>query len=197
MPRAGLSRQTLTETALAIIDDGGPRAFDNLTLAAVAARHGVSTPSLYKHVGSLADLRRDVAVASVRDFTHALSEASVGRAGADAVVALAGGLRAYAEASPARYLAAQHAADPDDPADAALGEASGQALAVTMNALRGYDFPPDRAIDAVRAFRSAIHGFVLLELEGGFGLSRDLDTSFDALVTMLVRGLAELASQPD
>ncbi|TDE95179.1 TetR/AcrR family transcriptional regulator [Occultella glacieicola] len=177
------------------MDDGGPRAFEDLTLAAVAARHGVSTPSLYKHVDSLADLRREVAVESVRHFTRALSEATVGRAGADAVVALAEGLRAYAEASPARYLAAQQAGDPDDPADAALVEASGAALAVTMNALRGYDFPADVAIDAVRVFRSAIHGFVLLELEGGFGLARDLDTSFAALVTMLVRGLEELAGE--
>ncbi|WP_154792518.1 TetR/AcrR family transcriptional regulator [Occultella kanbiaonis] len=193
MPRAGLSRQTLTETALAIIDEGGPRAFDNLTLAAVAARHGVSTPSLYKHVGSLADLRRDVALESVRDFTRALSRATVGRAGADAVVSLAEGLRAFAEEKPARYLAAQHAGDPDEPADAAIIGASTEALEVTTSALRGYDFTPERAIDAVRVFRSAIHGFVLLELEGGFGLSRDLDTSFDALVVMLVRGLEGLA----
>ncbi|WP_163541117.1 TetR/AcrR family transcriptional regulator [Occultella kanbiaonis] len=196
MPRAGLSRRTLTETALAIIDDGGPRAFEDLTLAAVAARHGVSTPSLYKHVGSLADLRREVALESVRDLTRALGRACLGRAGADAVVSLAEGLRAFAEQNPARYLAAQHAGDPDEPADAPIVDAGGEAVAVLTGALRGYDFPPERAIDAVRVFRSAIHGFVLLELEGGFGLPRDLDASFDVLVTMLVRGLDELARDP-
>ena len=60
------------------------------------------------------------------------------------------------------------------------------------SALRSYDYTPDQTVDAVRAFRSAVHGVVLLELEGGFGLPRDLDASFDVLVRMLSRGLQEL-----
>jgi AcrR family transcriptional regulator len=192
MPRAGLSREAVTLAALAIIDDAGPQGFHTLTLASVAARVEVSGPSLYKHIGSLADLRREVSLASVRELASALSSATVGRAGEEAVVALATELRAFAERSPGRYTAAQRAGDPNDPADAELIAAGSETVAVIGNALRGYDFTPDQVVDAIRSLRSAIHGFVLLELEGGFGLSRDLDASFDALVRMLTRGLAEL-----
>ena len=57
------------------------------------------------------------------------------------------------------------------------------------SALRGYDLADDQLVDAIRAIRSAVHGFVMLELGGGFGLPDDLDQSFDVLITMLTRGL--------
>jgi AcrR family transcriptional regulator len=195
MPRAGLSREAVTAAALAIIDENGVQGFHSLTLASVAARAGVSGPSLYKHVSSLADLRREVSLASVRDLSRALSGAAMGRAGQDAVIALAEEVRAFAELSPGRYTAAQRAGDPGDPADAELIAAGEESVAIISNALRGYGFTPDQEVDAIRSFRSAVHGFVLLELEGGFGLPRSLDDSFATLTRMLTRGLAELAGQ--
>ena len=56
--------------------------------------------------------------------------------------------------------------------------------------LRGYDLEGERAIHAVRAIRSALHGFVSLEREGGFGLPVNVDDSYDILVAMLDAGLA-------
>jgi len=197
MPRAGLSREAVTQAALAIIDDAGATGFHDLTLASVAARVGVSGPSLYKHIGSLDDLRREVALASVRELTRMLGTATIGRAGEDAVIALASELRRFAERHPGRYTAAQRAGDPDDAADAELITAGEEAVTVIANALRGYGFTPAQAVDAIRAFRSAIHGFVLLELEGGFGLPRSLDDSFDTLTRMLTRGLADLGTSSD
>src|SRR5690606_2673051 len=130
---------------------------------------------------------------SVRDLTRELNEAAIGRAGEDAVIALAEAVRAFAERNPGRYLAAQRAGDPGDPADAELITAGAESVSVISNALRGYLFTPDQEVDAIRSFRSAVHGFVLLELEGGFGLPRSLDDSFATLTRMLTRGLAELA----
>jgi hypothetical protein len=44
-------------------------------------------------------------------------------------------------------------------------------------------------IHAIRAFRSLAHGFVSLELAGGFGLHIDLDESYRTLMDLLVNGL--------
>jgi AcrR family transcriptional regulator len=197
MPRAGLSRDAVAQAALAIIDETGAGGFDSLTLASVAVRVGVSGPSLYKHIGSLDDLRREVALASIREVSRELSDATIGRAGEDAVVALVTALRGFAERRPGRYAATQRAGNPHDPADAELVTAGTEVVDIISGALRGYGFTPDQRVDAIRALRSAIHGFVLLELEGGFGLPRDLDASFATLIRMLTRGLAELAgNQP-
>ena len=47
MPRAGLSTEIVVAEAADIADDVG---WDELTLAAVAARFGVAAPSLCEHV---------------------------------------------------------------------------------------------------------------------------------------------------
>ena len=57
--------------------------------------------------------------------------------------------------------------------------------------LRGYGLDGDDAIHAVRIVRAALHGFVALEIGGGFGLPLALDETFERLIAVLDRGLAE------
>lgn len=194
MPRAGLSRDAVVRIALDLVDAGGPTGFTDLTLAKVAAEAGVAPPSLYKHVESLAALRREVAVLTVQDLTARLVDATVGRSGPDAVRALAGAMRDYAHAYPGRYAAVQVAPDPEDPESAGLAAAAGRTVEVIAAALRGFDLPQERSVDAVRAVRAVVHGFVTLELGGGFRMPQDRDRSFDVLVGMLVAGVAALAA---
>lgn len=180
--------------ALDLVDAGGPTGFGDLTLAKVAAEAGVATPSLYKHVGSLAALRREVAVLTVRDLTATLVDRTLGRSGPDAVRALAHAMRDYAHVHPGRYAAVQTAPDPDDPDAGELAAAAGRTVEVIAAVLRGFDLPEERTVDAVRAVRAGVHGFVTLELGGGFRLPQDLDRSFDVLVDLLVAGVAALAA---
>ena len=194
MPRAGLSPDAVVRLALDVVDAGGPTGFADLTLAKVAAKAGVATPSLYKHVGSLADLRRAVTVIAVQEVTAAGASATVGRAGADALHALADAWRRYAHAHPGRYAATQIGADPDDPADAGLREVAGKSVQTVVSVLHGFDLPEERTIDAVRAVRAGVHGFVALELGGGFRMREDVDQSFTVLLDMLVAGIATLAT---
>src|SRR4029453_13380936 len=113
MPRAGLTSQRVVQEAGVVADASG---LDRLTLAAVADRFGVAIPSLYKHVNGLDGLRRDLAVLAVRELTTALSRAAVGRAGRDALHAMADAYRAYATAHPGPYAASVRAPAPGDPA---------------------------------------------------------------------------------
>jgi len=46
----------------------------------------------------------------------------------------------------------------------------------------GYGITGNRAIDAARFVRSTLHGFVSLELGGGFELRRSVDRSFQRLI---------------
>ncbi|WP_454050476.1 TetR/AcrR family transcriptional regulator [Cellulomonas sp. Marseille-Q8402] len=193
MPRAGLSREAVTRIALDLVDAGGTTGFADLTLAKVAAEAGVATPSLYKHVGSLAALRREVAVTAARDLRAELVDRTLGRSGPDALRAVAHAMRDYAHARPGRYAAVQVAPDPDDPDDAALAAASADVVALLVAVLRGFALPEDRTVDAVRAVRAGVHGYVALELGGGYRLPQDLDASFAVLVEMLVAGVQALA----
>ena len=185
MPRAGLSTAAVVAAAADIADAEG---LDRLTLARVAAAAGVRTPSLYNHVESLDDVRRRVALLALRDLADALRDAAVGRAGDDALVAMADAYRAYARRHPGRYAATQRA-----PAegDEAMRAAATGAVDVVLAILRGYGLEGDDAIHAARAVRSALHGFVALETGGGFGIPVDLDESYARMVRALARGLRD------
>jgi AcrR family transcriptional regulator len=179
VPRAGLSTAAVVDIARAITDTDGP---DALTLAAVAARAGVAVPSLYKHIRNLDALHQKLSAAATAELAEALSDAAVGRAGRDAVTALAAAYRHYARSHPDRYPTTQRVPDPADPAHVAAGR---RAVGAITAVLRGYGIEGDEAIHATRAVRSALHGFVHLESTGGFGMPQDVDRSFDRLVASL------------
>jgi AcrR family transcriptional regulator len=185
MPRAGLSTASVVASAAEIADAEG---LDGLTLARLASSVGVRTPSLYNHVGSLDDVRRRVALVGLRELADALRDAAVGRAGDDALRAMADAYRAYAVRHPGRYAATQRAPAAGD--DEVLA-AAGAAVDVVLAILRGYRLEGDDAIHAARAVRSALHGFVALETGGGFGLPVDLDESYARMVAALARGLSD------
>jgi AcrR family transcriptional regulator len=182
MPRAGLSAEAVTEAAAELADADGLEA---VTLAALAARLGVRPPSLYAHVGGLEDVRERVAARGAEQLAERLQVAVAGRAGTAALGALAAAYREYAREHPGAYAALQRVSGRDARASAAAERTVGVVLAV----LDGYGLYADEALHATRAIRSALHGFVLLEAQEGFGLALDVDDSFAVLVAMLDRGL--------
>jgi AcrR family transcriptional regulator len=173
LPRAGLNREKVIAEAADVADEVG---FDRLTLAAVAERTGVRLPSLYKHVESLDALRHGVAAQATRELATVMTDAAVGRAGADALHAVAVAYRDYGRAHPGRYAGTLRA---PDPADEARVTASDAMLRVIFRILAGYGISGDDAVDATRSLRAALHGFVTLEAAGGFGMPREVDRSFD------------------
>jgi AcrR family transcriptional regulator len=189
MVRAGLSTPSVVDAALAVIDEQGPGA---LTLAAVAARTGVAAPSLYKHVGGLAELRTLVGLRVIEDMTGRFRAAVLGRSGDDAVVALMQAYRDYVRERPARY-----ALMPLDPLhQPELAEAATAMLDVTLAALRDYDLTPASAIHVTRCIRAAAHGFASLEAGGGFGFPQDVDASYAQLIRMVLTGLGRGPGMP-
>lgn len=181
MPRAGLSTDRVVEEAERLVDEG------DLTLAALAARLGVRVPSLYKHVDGLDALLRALRTRATAELSDVMRRSAVGVARDDAVIALARAYRAWAAQHPGRYLLAQHPPAPDDTEAVAAAEA---AVQVVADVLAGYDMADEDTIDAIRALRASIHGFVMLESAEGFGMPRETDRSFDAMILALTRGFA-------
>ena len=184
MPRAGLSTTSVVDAAIDLVDEQGRAA---LTLAAVAHRTGVAAPSLYKHVRSLEALQQKVSARATTELAQTLSTSVAGRSGEEALRCVAHAYRDYALAHPGRYPLTQRVPDAKDPEHVAAGE---QAVQAVFAALRGYGLEGDEAIHATRATRSALHGFVSLEIEGGFGMPLDVGRSFERLVSALHVSLA-------
>lgn len=185
--RAKLTPEAVTTAALEEIDAHG---FAELTMAAIAERTGVRGPSLYKHVANLATLRASVAERVLTQITEALTSATVGRSGPDAIAALMRSYRGYAASHPNRY-----AAIPSDPLhDPRLADAAQRQLDVILAVLRGFDIEGTEAIHVTRSLRAMVHGFADIETSGGFGLSEDIDESFQRMINGFLTTLAPTTS---
>jgi AcrR family transcriptional regulator len=190
VPRAGLTEARVVDEAERIADEVG---IARLTLAAIADRLGVRQPSLYKHIDGMDALQRGLSIRAKNELAQVLARAAVGRERGDAVTAISHAYRRWAHEHPGRYTAAQRAPANGDQDDI---DASGAVVAVATDILAGYQLSGDDAIDATRALRSTLHGFVSLEAAGGFGLPLDIDRSFDRLVHGLITSLANWTKAP-
>lgn len=183
-PRVGLDAESVVGAAARLADTEGLEA---VTFTRLAAELGVRAPSLYAHIDGIPDLRSRLAARGRRELTAALQAAAAGRAGSDALAAIADAYRGYALAHPGTYMAMQRAPDPNDDEATASSDAL---VEVVLAVLRAYGLSGDAAIHAARAVRSALHGFVTLESNEGFGLPLALEESYRRLLMILDRGLA-------
>jgi AcrR family transcriptional regulator len=182
MPRAGLDAEAVVAAAGELADAEGLQA---VTLARLAAELGVRPPSLYAHVGGLADLHERLALLGTAQLADVLQAAVAGRSDTAALRALADAYRDYARTHPGLYMASQRAGPREELEDAVRR----RAVEVVLAVLRGYGLEGEDAVHAARAVRASLHGFVALEIGAGFGLPLSLDDSYTALVAVLDRGL--------
>ncbi|UCH25970.1 MAG: WHG domain-containing protein [Trueperaceae bacterium] len=182
-PRPRLNEQLLIEEAIVLIDREGPQ---GLSLATLAAKLGVKPPSLYNHVQGLPGLERALTLRGLEELSKALRDAAVGRAGSDALRAIAHAYRTFAKQHPGLYAMTQRS---QEGRDEEIQAAAWQAVEVVLRVLEAFDLKGDEAIHATRCLRSALHGFVTLEATEGFGLSLEIDASFEKLLTMVDGGL--------
>lgn len=190
MPRAGLGTATVTEAGAALADEVG---YTHLTMGLLAERLGVKTPSLYKHVHSLADLQHRIAVLAMNQLADAIRDAIAGRAVKDALSAGAQAMRAFAHQHPGRYEAGNAAlvTGPEDP----MLAASHRVMDTWAAMLHGYHLDPGHEIHAMRMLRSLLHGFAVLETTRSFQVNASTDDSFTWVIDFIHHGLKATPSQ--
>jgi AcrR family transcriptional regulator len=184
-PGSSLAHADVVQAGITLADAVG---LEGVTLGGVAARLGVQPPSLYNHVAGLTGLRRALALWGLRELTHRLERAAVGKAGDDALLALAHTYRGFAREHPGVYAATLRA---PEAGDAEWASAGAEVVGIVLAVLAGYSLEAEDALHATRGLRSVLHGFVSLEAAGGFGLPLNLDESFARLLQVFIAGLRQ------
>ena len=182
--RPGLTAERIVDEAARVVDEEGQ---DSLTLGRLARKLGVKTPSLYNHVNGLEGLRHALRLRALQALGAKLQRAAIGRSGRGALLAVADAYREYARSNPGLYALTQ--VDAGEGGEE-LRSAEWLVVEVVLAVLRGYGLTGDEAIHGARLFRSALHGFVSLETNDGFGLEVDLDETFERLTEVVHQGLA-------
>ncbi|MFF9298155.1 TetR/AcrR family transcriptional regulator [Streptomyces sp. NPDC014764] len=183
VPRVGLTTERLTTAGATLADEVG---FDQVTVSELARRFDVKVASLYSHVRNSHDLKTRIALLALEELADRAADALAGRAGKDALVALANVYRDYAREHPGRYAAAQFRLDPET----AAASAGVRHAKMTRALLRGYHLDEPDQTHAVRLLGSVFHGYVSIEMGGGFSHSApDTEETWsrvlDALDTLL------------
>jgi AcrR family transcriptional regulator len=184
MPRAGLTAENIVAAGAEMADELG---YSNLNLGLVAKRLGVRAPSLYKRLDGLADLQHRIATLAMAELSDVTRDAVAGRAGRDALSAMATALRGYVAAHPGRY-SATIGAEFTGAGDPLLKEAT-RVIDLIAAVLRGYGIGERDMVHAIRAVRCTLHGFAILQATNAFQWSGDVDDSFEALIAFIDRGL--------
>lgn len=179
MPRANLTPGKILERAIEWVDVHG---YEQLSMADLAHAFGVASPSLYKHVPSLSWIQQGIAEQSLRELGDTILQAGTGRHQENALGHIARGYRQYAKEHPGRYSAIQRAPDADD---TDLQHLSERVLRPIYEMLETYGRTGDQATHDVRLLRAALHGFVSLEMVGGFGMPLNVEESFEHLIAAM------------
>ncbi|MFJ6682995.1 TetR/AcrR family transcriptional regulator [Streptomyces werraensis] len=178
-PRAGLTAERLTQAGATLADEVG---FDQVTVSELARRFDVKVASLYSHVRNSHDLKTRIALLALEELADRAADALAGRAGKDALVALANVYRDYAREHPGRYAAAQFRLDPET----AAASAGVRHAKMTRALLRGYKLDEPDQTHAVRLLGSVFHGYVSIEMGGGFSHSApDTDETWSRVLDAL------------
>lgn len=165
---------------------------------AVDVAHAAPARSVMDRVGlapvprsieGVSGLERLVLREAARRLSHDLRRATAGLLPGDALVAMACAYRRFALRHPGLYRALVPA--PDAGSDSDLAAAVAEPEQIVVDAVTRFGADPRRVPHLVRAFRSLLHGFVMLEREGGFGEATDVDRSFDVLLEAMVATLAD------
>lgn len=181
-PRMGLDMNTILIAAADIADDLG---VEEVTLALLAKRLNVRTPSLYNHIDGLQGLRRNLTLFGLQKLREALSNAAIGKSEEDAVHALADAYISFARKHPGLYAITLNVTNYNE---IELQKAADDILDIVLRVLNGFNLKGDAAIHATRGLRSVLHGFSSLEQNNGFGLSQKVDASLHITINALIAG---------
>jgi AcrR family transcriptional regulator len=182
-PRRGLDLATIVEEAAAIADELG---IEEVTLATLAKKLGVRSPSLYNHVDGLNALRIQLAVYGLQKLNAALNESLQDKEGDEAIHAIASAYITFARKHPGVYELTLRSPDAGEAEYVAIGQ---QLVDLLVKTLSYYELEYDKAIHSVRGLRSLLHGFASIEQKGGFGMPQAIDESLSIVIQTYLNGL--------
>ncbi len=183
MPRANLNEHAVLSAALALANRDGLEA---VTVSSVARNLGVKPASLYSHVRDRASLFAGMHRIALGELAARIASDIAGRAGVDALIALANAHRTLAADEPGTWSILQQPA----PAEVVGSDEAARVASLTLAVLRGYSLPEKDLVNGVRFVAATINGFLGLMRADAFSNRSDSpESSWTALLAAIDRAL--------
>lgn len=183
MARAGLDKEIIVRRAAQMANEYG---LENITLKMIAQECGVQTPSLYNHIKSLEDLKKNLMLYGWKQMESQILHAVCGVSGYEALRAMCYAFYDYATANPGVFNAMLWY---NKFQDGESMEATDGLFSVIFKVMEGVHISQEKASHLIRTFRSFLEGFSLLVNNGAFGNPISIKESFDLSVDVLLAGI--------
>ena len=176
----GLDRDQVVDAGVAVLEEQGR--LDAVSLAEVAGRLGIRTQSLYAHVEGIDGLRRALALRGLAALGEELTAEAIGRAGSDAVEAIARAYYAFAIEHPGLYDASLR--PPGD--DPELRHAMATVTRPLNVVFGSYGLDEAAAVHWYRVVFAGVHGFATLQRDGLLTMPGDPEESLGRMIDAFV-----------
>lgn len=182
----GISKTQVIDAAEQILTEKGNIA--DISLSEVADKTGIRVQSLYAHVDGMNGLRREIALRSLDQLAHTVTDAALGRSGLTAVEAILQAQLAFAITRPGSFAATIH--PPGD--DQELGDAIAAVQRPLDLVLERLGVTGPEKTHWTRLVLSSIYGYSLLSRDQQLTLPVSPESSGQYLVNVLVTQLENL-----
>ena len=184
MPKKGLNREQIIDTALRLVEQGGPAA---CSMRELANALDVKAASLYNHISGMDDLMGQVGLRAAQMRADLQLEAIAGKSREEALLALAETYHAFAMAHENLdkvIMGLQRNLSP------MLPQAARVTMEPILQVLDSYDLSDDAKIHWQRILRATMHGFCVHQHIGGFSHSPlPVEDSFRMAIHCIADGL--------
>jgi AcrR family transcriptional regulator len=181
--RQGIDPDIIIQAAIQLADEHG---LEQVSLAMLATKLGIKTPSLYNHIAGLPGLRKQLTLYGIQQLKESGMQAVLGKSGDEAVIAFCLDYVAFARLHPGLYEAVVLV---NHQSDLEIDAASKELVTLLLRILDAYKLEEKDALHRIRAIRSMVHGFATLEANGGFALKLDRDESLLLMLKTYLSGL--------
>ncbi len=161
MKGKGLSFAAITDAAFQMAEEQG---YGNYSVRDLAVRLDVKAASLYNHINSMEDVNREVGKLASRMLNQALTHSIEGKNRDEALMALAYAYREFVQQRPELYRSILGLPSLSDSEE--LKNVAKESFQAIRTVMEQYQIPRQTSVHFARCFRSALHGFIILQMDG-------------------------------
>lgn len=184
VPKQGLSKQSVVQAAIQLIEEKG---IDRFSMAKLAQRLNIKTASLYNHIDSLNQLLECVGEDAVSRIVGQETLAIAGKECDDALFALAEAYRTFVREHYELYRVIMAFPKLENPT---LEQEAGKIISPILEVLSGYGLTEEQRQHWQRVLRAVMGGFAFHEQSCGFShLPADQNESFRIAIQCVADGL--------
>lgn len=186
MARAGLDKEIIVSRAAWLANEIG---LENITLKMIAKEFGVQTPSLYNHIKSLEDLKKNLMIYGWKQLEQQILRSVAGVSGYEALRAMCYAFYEYATTNPGIFNAMLWYNKFQDEETVGVTE---ELFIVLFKIMGSLQISQENVNHLIRTFRSFLEGFSLLVNNKAFGNPISIKESFELSVEVLMAGIKTL-----